>query len=97
MFVGCLRLTLTLAENGSLKGKRALVRRVRDRLRARFNLAVAEVDTQDVWQVATLAVVCVSNERAHAHTMLMNALHFLERMRLDAEISDVETEILQGP
>ena len=49
MFVGCLRLTLTLAENDSLKGKRAIVRRVRGRLRARFSVAVAEVDTQDVW------------------------------------------------
>ena len=73
------------------------MRRVRGRLRARFNVAVAEVDTQDVWQVATLAVVCVSNERAHAHTILMNTLHFVEQLRLDAEISDVETEILQGP
>ena len=96
MVIGCLRLTLTLAENESLKGKRRVVRRVRDRVRNQFNVAAAEVEALDDWSVASIGVVCVSNDSAHAHAMLMKVLRFVERMLVDAEISDVETELLRA-
>src|SRR5919109_1493003 len=70
MHVGIARIALHLAENGSLKGKRMVVKSITQRVRNRFNVAVAEVDTQDAWQVATLGIVCVSEDRRHSNEML---------------------------
>ncbi len=96
MVVGCLLLTLTVFESASLKDKRSVVRRVSERLRNKFQLAVAEVDTLDDRSVATIAAVCVSNDARHAHAMLMKALDFVETLHLDAEITEVQTEIVHA-
>ena len=63
MPVGVLTLEIQLPYAHSLKEKRAVLRKMRDRLRARFNVAVAELDHQDVWQHATLGIVSVSNSQ----------------------------------
>ena len=96
MVVGCLRLTLTLAENRSLKGKRAVLRRLVDRVGHKFNVAIAEVETQDDLQVATVGIVCVSNDAKQCHAVLMKVLNFVEGLHVDAELTDVETEILHA-
>ena len=94
MHVGVARLTLFIADNDSLKGKRTVVRSVVQRVRNRFNAAVAEVDTQDSWTVATLGVTCVSGDARHADEMLTKILRFIEEERLDAEVEEVEREII---
>jgi uncharacterized protein len=94
MHVGVARVALHLADNDSLKGKRMVVRSVAQRVRNRFNVAVAEVDTQDAWQVATLGIVCVSGDRRHANEMLDKVLGFIERERLDANLGEVEVELI---
>jgi uncharacterized protein YlxP (DUF503 family) len=91
--IGSCRLELRLAENHSLKGKRQVVRSLTTRLRNRFNLSVAEVEENDVWQTAVLGLSCVSNQSQHAHEMLEKAVDFVERMRLDAELTDYQIEI----
>ena len=96
MTVGVCRVTLRLPENGSLKGKRQLVRSVTTRLRNKFNVAVAEVDDNDRWQIATLGVTCVSNDARHAHEMLERVVKFIEHTRLDAELLDYEVEVTQA-
>jgi uncharacterized protein YlxP (DUF503 family) len=58
----------------SLKEKRAVVRKIRDRLRARFNVAVAELDHQDVWQQATLGIVSISNSRPLLESVFQKVL-----------------------
>jgi len=63
MPIGVMTLEISIPYAHSLKEKRAVVRKVRDRLRARFNVAVAEMDNQDVWQQATLGVVSISNSK----------------------------------
>ncbi|HUY14205.1 MAG TPA: DUF503 domain-containing protein [Terriglobia bacterium] len=63
MPVGVLILEIQLPYSHSLKDKRAVLRKLRDRLRARFNVAVAEMDHQDVWQHATLGVVSISSSQ----------------------------------
>ena len=63
MPVGVLTLEIQIPYAHSLKDKRAVLLKIRDRLRARFNVAVAELDHQDVWQRATLGVVSISNSR----------------------------------
>jgi uncharacterized protein YlxP (DUF503 family) len=94
MHVGVARLALHLAENSSLKGKRMVVRSVVQRVRNRFNVAVAEVDTQDAWHVATIGIVCVSDDPRHANEMLSKVVHFIEGERLDAEVGEVDTELI---
>jgi uncharacterized protein YlxP (DUF503 family) len=94
MHIGIARVALHLAENGSLKGKRMVVRSVVERVRHRFNVAIAEVDTQDDWHVATLGIVCVSDDRRHANEMLSKVVAFVESARLDADVADVELEFV---
>ncbi|MBP6835499.1 MAG: DUF503 family protein [Deltaproteobacteria bacterium] len=70
MVIGLLRLRLHLPAAHSLKDRRAVVRRAADRVRARFNVSIAEVGDQERWQVATLAVSAVSTERGHVSEVL---------------------------
>ena len=92
--VGVARLELHIPENGSLKAKRMVVKSVVHRVRNRFNVAVAEVDTQDVWQVATLGIVCMSDDRRHANEIMSKVVAFIESERLDADVGEVEVEFM---
>ena len=94
MHVGVARLELHLAENDSLKGKRMVVRSITQRVRNRFNVAIAEVDTQDAHRLATLAIVCVSEDRRHSNEMLDKVVDYIESQRLDAEVGDVQLELI---
>ncbi len=95
MVIGACRIELHLAENHSLKGKRQVVRSVTSRLRNQFNLAVAEVEEQDVWQTAVIGLSCVSNDSRHAHQMLEKAVDFVEGLRLDAVLEDYQIELIR--
>ena len=94
MHVGVARVELHMAENSSLKGKRMVVKSVAQRVRNRFNVAVAEVDTQDAWQVATLGIVCVSEDPRHSNEMLSKVIDFITEERLDAEVGMVNMELI---
>jgi uncharacterized protein len=59
-----------LPDVGSLKGKRHVLKGLKDRLRRRFEIAVAEVDHQDSWQRATLGLACVSASARHANEVI---------------------------
>jgi hypothetical protein len=96
MIVGLCRLNLRLPGKGSLKEKRQVVRSVTARLRNKFDVAVAEVDDNDRWQIATIGVACVSNDAAHARRMLEEAVEFVRATRLDAELLDHEIEVSQA-
>ncbi|HJW88804.1 MAG TPA: DUF503 domain-containing protein [Dehalococcoidia bacterium] len=94
MIVGILTVRLRLPENHSLKGKRQVVKSVIQRVRNRFNVSVAEVEDQDLWQLATIGVACVSNSAAHVNEVLCKVQDFIAGSRLDAELLDYEIEIL---
>ena len=70
MVVGLLTLEIHLPYAHSLKDKRQALRKLKDRLRARFNVAVAELDHQDLWQRATVGVVSLSNDSAYLAQLL---------------------------
>jgi len=78
MVVGTLLIEITLPGNHSLKGKRRIVRSLMDRVRNRFNVAVAEVDHLDAWGIASIGVACVSNERAHVDEVLKEVIRWVE-------------------
>lgn len=94
MHIGTARVALYLDGNHSLKGKRIVVKSVVQRIRNRFNVAVAEIDTQDAWHVATLGIVCVSDDPRHSNEMLSKVIDFVESQRLDAEVGEVDFELI---
>lgn len=65
MPIGLLTLEIHISDARSLKDKRQVLRSLKDRLRAHFNVAVAELDHQDVWQRSRVGVVSISNEGKH--------------------------------
>jgi len=79
MVVALLTIELHVHGARSLKDKRMVLRRVKDRL-AKFNVAVSEVEYQDLWQRAALAVVTVSTDQAHADRELAAAADEIERV-----------------
>ena len=93
MVVGVCRLSLHFPESGSLKAKRHGLRKIMDRARSKFNVAMAEVDDQDAWQRSTVAYVVVSNEGSHAQSMLDKILSFIEDLYV-AQVLNSETELI---
>lgn len=90
-----LRIELALFESASLKDKRMVVRRVRDRVRNKFNAAVAEIGNLDDPATASLVFVTVSNSEAHSHRSAQSISRFIERLAIDAEVTTIETEIIR--
>ena len=80
MAVGLLTLELHLAEAQSLKDKRQVIRSLKDRLRANFNVAVAELDFEDTWQRSVVGVVTLSNEEQHVEESLQKVLAEADRI-----------------
>ena len=87
MPVGVLTLEIQLPYAHSLKEKRAVLRKMRDRLRARFNVAVAELDQQDAWQRATLGIVSISNSQELLDSAFRQVLAEAERI-LGDDVAD---------
>jgi uncharacterized protein YlxP (DUF503 family) len=73
--IGVLTLELRLEESHSLKDKRHVVKSLKDRLRHKFNVAVAEIDHQDLWQRGVVAAVTVSADHTHAESVLQSVEH----------------------
>jgi uncharacterized protein len=80
MVVGLCTVELFIAESRSLKDKRQVLHSLKDRLHAKFNLSVAEVDGQDLWQKAVLGMACVANEGGHVNQVLEQALNVIKGM-----------------
>jgi uncharacterized protein YlxP (DUF503 family) len=80
MPVGILILELQIPEARSLKDKRQVLRSLKDRLRRKFNVAVAELDFHDVWQTSTVGVVTLSNAEQHVEESLQHVLAEAQRL-----------------
>ena len=87
MPVGVLTLEIQIPYAHSLKEKRAVLRKMRDRLRGRFNVAVAELDHQDVWQSATLGVVSISDSQVLLESVFRQVLAEAENI-LGDDVAD---------
>ena len=93
MVVGVLRIELHLHDNRSLKGKRKIVRSMVDKVKHKFNVAIAEIGSNDKWQKIELGISTVGNDRRHIDASLNTVLSFLDSLYL-AEIVNTEFEIL---
>jgi len=94
MNVGVCRVKLRFPENLSLKGKRQILKSIITRLRNRFNISVAEVDDQDLWQLATIGVCFVSNNSRYTNEVLSKVVDFVISGGFGVEILDYEIEVL---
>jgi len=94
MNVGVCKIRLRLPENLSLKGKRRVLKSITTQVGNKFNVSVAEVDDQDLWQVATLGICCVSNNKRYTNEVLSKVVDFIANRRFEVEMLDYEIEIL---
>ena len=97
MHVGVCRLSLRFAENHSLKEKRQIARSIIDKVRNKFNVAIAEVDDNDMWQRLTLGISCLSNEASHAHQVISQVVDYIQKINGSVEFLDYEVEVVPGP
>ena len=81
MVVGIVSMRFVIPGSHSLKDKRRALRGVKDRLRSQFNVSVAEVDAQDVWQTAVLGIAAVGTDRAFVEGLLDQAVRMAARQR----------------
>ncbi len=83
-----------MPDNLSLKGKRQVVKSVTARLKNKFNVSVAEVEDNDLWQLATVGICFVSNDKRFTNEVLSKAVEFVVNSQGDFEMLDYEIEIL---
>jgi uncharacterized protein YlxP (DUF503 family) len=78
MVVGTLTVTIQVPDSESLKDKRQVVRSLTAKVRNKFNVAVAEVGDQNLWQSAVIGIACVSADGQHADEMCQKVLRFVD-------------------
>jgi uncharacterized protein YlxP (DUF503 family) len=92
LVVGTCLVSLHIPNSGSLKAKRLVLRRLKDRVRNKFNVSIAEVDGFDLWQRTTLGIAVVSKDRRFADKVISSVVGVIES---DTSISviGVETDL----
>ena len=93
MFVGVARITLSIPGARSLKDRRRVVKSLKDRLRARLSVSVAEVGNVELHQLSTLGIAVLSSDSKRCSTVLGQAVG-MARVQRDALLTDVATEIV---
>ncbi|MBM3306894.1 MAG: DUF503 domain-containing protein [Candidatus Eisenbacteria bacterium] len=89
MVVGALRLRLFIGQSNSLKARRSVVRSLKDRIRSRFNVSVAEVGEQDLWQSAAIGIAAVAADGRVVDEVLAGVARLVES---DPRVEVIERE-----
>ena len=92
MYVGCCSIKFFLHGNHSLKGKRRIIRILKDRLKNKFNVSVAEIGNQDVWQSLHIGIVSVNSDPKYLEGQVTRVVDAIEKMHL-AEVTDCQNQI----
>lgn len=93
MTVGTCRVELQIPANCSLKGKRRVLKSIKDRVQSRFNVSIAEVDRLEEWQRATLGIACVANDPRLVDGTLSKVVELIASSR-EAVILDYEIDLI---
>ena len=96
MNVGICKIQLNLPASRSAKEKRNVIGSITTKVRNKFNVSIAEIDPDQGWRSAILAVTCVSSSSNHVNEMLSRVLAFIENCRDEAVTTDYDIEILTG-
>ena len=94
MILGTAQLLIQIPEAQSLKDRRRVIRSIVQRVRARFDVAIAEIDDQQYWQSARIGLVAVSNSSKHVDEVIQQVIGFVEQSLQSGYLADVHTEIL---
>jgi uncharacterized protein YlxP (DUF503 family) len=94
MHIGLCIIDLLLPGNNSLKGKRSVIKSIVTRVGREFNVSIAEVEDQDLWQRAVIGVVCVSSSAGYAHGQMERVVQWIDDKRPDVEILGYQIEML---
>jgi uncharacterized protein len=95
MVVGICRLTL-MSPSHSLKEKRVVLNKIKDRTRLKFNVAIAEVANQDAWQEAVIGFAVVANERAFVAAMVEKIIGFIDSLGVAKIVDDEKDFVTYG-
>jgi len=93
MIVGVCHLDVIIPANRSLKGKRQVIKKIIDRVKNRFNISIAEVGDNELWQRSQLGMSLVGNDRKFVNSYLDRVVNFVEAMNI-VDIAHSELEIL---
>lgn len=93
MIIGILSVSVFIPGSQSLKDKRQVIKSLMEKTRNRFNVAIAEIGDQDLWQKASFGIVCVANEKKHVNQVLDKVLNFIRSIPL-VSLIDYQIEIL---
>ncbi|NLM74572.1 MAG: DUF503 domain-containing protein [Clostridiaceae bacterium] len=93
MYIGVLQIELLLSDAGSLKDKRRIIRSLIEKIKNKFNAAVAEIGRMDSWNHSQLGISCLSNEAGHCDSMLNSVINFIESNG-SYQVIDIQTEII---
>ena len=97
MKVGCCSLKFFLHGNNSLKEKRRITKSIKDRVKNKFNISIAEIGDQDVWQNLHLGIVAVGSDFKYLDGLMSKVVESIDNMHL-AEMTDCQIETVQlGP
>jgi len=80
----------------SLKDKRQIVKSLIAQAQNHFQVAVAEVECQDQWQVGVLGVSCVSTSASHADEVIARAVNYIATRKVDAQVLEYQTEVVHA-
>lgn len=95
MFIGVGRFEIFIPASRSLKDKRQVLRSITSYVRHRFNVSIAEVDHQELWQRAAFGVSCVAESIAHCRKVMQEIEKAIGRSALDgAEIVDRSIDVV---
>ncbi len=94
MNIGVCKISLRIPENSSLKGKRQILKSITSRIRNKFNVSVAEVGDNELWQLAAIGVCHISNDGRHTNEVLSKVVDFVVNSHFDIEMLDYEIEIM---
>lgn len=95
MVIGVCTIRLHLPASGSLKTKRGVLKSLIARVRHEYNVSMAEVGDNDLWQSAVLGVAAVSNDPDYVQGMLSRVVQWIEENRFDVTVVDYEMEIVR--
>lgn len=94
MILGTAQITVHIPDAQSLKDRRRVVKSIVQRVRNRFDVAIADVDEQPQWQVATLGIVAVANSSRHVEAVVQQVIRFIEQNTLSGYLGNVHTEVV---
>ncbi len=93
MIVGVLQLNLFIPQADSLKSKRRILKSLRDKIRQRFNISIAEVNSSNKWQSAMFGASCVSSDRRMVNSILSKVVNLVDQQHT-VELVDYSIELI---